>query len=115
MSLFLANYETKACKAISAFGAGREDAPESRAPVRDHSPHFPVMPDFQSTSYLERYHLLCRKLMHEQLYTAACVLATPRSSIKSGKFTDHDDLTSLRSFVTTLAGHIAAELRQDAE
>jgi hypothetical protein len=85
-----------------------EDAPESRAPVRDHSPHFPVMPDFQSASYLERYHLLCRKLMHEQLYTAASVLATPRSAVRGGKFTDNDDMTSLRSFVTTFAGHIAA-------
>ena len=32
-----------------------EDAPESRSPVRDTSPHFPVFPDFQGASYLERY------------------------------------------------------------
>ena len=85
-----------------------EDAGESRAPVRDTSPHFPIFPEFQQASYLERYHLLCRKLMHEQLYTAATSLATPRSAIKSGVFATHDDMTSLNSFVTTFAGHIAA-------
>ena len=85
-----------------------EDAGESRAPVRDSSPHFPIFPEFQQASYLERYHLLCRKLMHEQLYTAATSLATPRGAIKSGVLATHDDMTSLNSFVTTFAGHIAA-------
>ncbi|MBK8039564.1 MAG: restriction endonuclease [Verrucomicrobiaceae bacterium] len=85
-----------------------EDAEASRAPVRDYSPHFPVFPEFRNSSYLDRYHLLCKKLMHEQLYTTATVLASPRSSAKDGRFTCHDDMTSLSSFVSTFAGHIAA-------
>lgn len=85
-----------------------EDAEASRSPVRDQSPHFPVFPEFQNASYLDRYHLLCKKLMHEQLYTSATVLASPRSAAKDGRFTCHDDMTSLGSFVSTFAGHIAA-------
>jgi hypothetical protein len=47
-------------------------------------------------------------MTHEQLYTAAASLATPRSAVKDGRFTDYDDMTSLSSFVSTFAGHIAA-------
>lgn len=85
-----------------------EDADGSRSPVQDRSPHFPVFPEFQQASYLERYHLLCRKLIHEQLYTVATSIASPRSAIKDGQLTCADDMTSLSSFVTTFAGHIAA-------
>lgn len=85
-----------------------EDTEASRVPVRDRSPHFPVFPEFQNASYLERYHLLCRKMIHEHLYTSATALASPRSAIKNGRFASHDDMTSLSSFISTFAGHIAA-------
>lgn len=85
-----------------------EDAEASRSPVRDHSPHFLVFADFQNASYLERYHLLCKKLMQEGLYTAATTLASPRTAIKDGHFTSHEDMTGLSNFVTTFAAHIAA-------
>ena len=91
-----------------------EDAVASRSPVRDHSPHFPVFPEFQNASYLDRYHQLCKKLMHEQLYTSATVLASPRSAGKDGRFTCHDDMTSLDSFVSSFAGHIAATAARKA-
>jgi len=85
-----------------------EDATGSRSPVGESSPHFPVFPEFLGASYLERYHLLCKKLMQEQFYTAATVLASPRTASKTGKFSTHDDPTSLTQFVATFAGHIAA-------
>ncbi len=85
-----------------------EDAEGSRSPVRDASPHFPVFPEFSGASYIERYHVLCKKLIQEQLYTAAATLASPRTAIKDGAFSTHDDMTSLSTFVTTFAGHIAA-------
>jgi hypothetical protein len=91
-----------------------EDAPGSRSPVRDSSAHFPIFPEFREASYIDRYHLLCRKLVQEQLYTAAAPLASPRTAIKDGQFTTSDGLTSLGTFVTTFAGHIAAAAaRQD--
>ena len=86
-----------------------EDAPKSRAPVRNTSPHFPVFEEFEKASYLQRYDLLCQKLVREQLYTTAAVLASPRTAVKSGEFSDLSAMTNLRTFVATLAGHVAAE------
>jgi len=86
-----------------------EDAPESRAPVSEKSPHFPVFPEFRGASYLARYDLLCQRLVKEQLYNAASVIASPRSGVDDGAYADISELTSLKNFVTAFAGHIAAE------
>jgi len=86
-----------------------EDEPKSRTPVRDRSPHFKVFPEFQGASYLKRYDLLCERLVKENLYTSAALLASPRSASTTGEFCELSQLTSLKTFVTTLAGHIAAE------
>lgn len=86
-----------------------EDAPESRRPVKDASPHFPVFPEFQGASYLARYDILCQRLVQEQLYTSASVLASPRTAATSGEFVEMSELTSLKTFVTSFAGHIATE------
>lgn len=86
-----------------------EDASESRSPVSDNSPHFPVFEEFKGASYLKRYDLLCQKLTQEQLYTTASVIASPRTAADSGDFSSLSSMTSLKTFVTSLAGHIAAE------
>jgi len=86
-----------------------EDAPGSRAPVRDSSPHFPVFPEFAGATYLQRYDILCKKLVKEQLYSAASVIATPRAAVADGAYGELSPMTGLRSFVASLAGHIAAE------
>lgn len=86
-----------------------EDAPKSRTPVRDLSPHFPVFEEFKGASYLQRYDLLCRRLVQEQLYTTAAVITAPRNAADTGEFAELSPMTSLRTFVTALAGHVAAE------
>lgn len=86
-----------------------EDAPGSRSPVKDRSPHFPVFEDFKEASYLKRYDLLCQKLTQQQLYTIASVISSPRTAAESGDFSSLSRMTSLKAFVTSLAGHIAAE------
>lgn len=91
-----------------------EDAPKSRTPVRDSSPHFPVFPEFQGASYADRYNILCKKLVQEKLYTAASVLTSPRSARESGEYGELSGLTSLKTFVTSLAGHVAAEAARAA-
>ena len=100
-----------------AFGAQRqpfvgwlmlvEDAPDSRRrrPCM-RSPHFPIFEAFDGTSYLERYDLLCQRLMQERLYTAAAVVTTKRRRQKS-TFGAISEQTSLKAFVTSLAGHAA--------
>jgi type II restriction enzyme len=86
-----------------------EDAAKSRSPVRDSSPHFPVFEEFKGASYLERYDLLCQRLVQERLYTAASVVAAERSAVDSGDYSQLSSMTGLKSFVAAFAGHIAAE------
>jgi hypothetical protein len=85
-----------------------EDSPKSRSPVAAKSPHFPVFEEFNGASYLSRYDLLCQRLVQEQLYTTSTLIASPRNAAKSGQFSELSALTGLRTFVTALAGHIAA-------
>ena len=85
-----------------------EDASGSRSMVRDNSPHFAIFDDFKDASYLKRYDILCQRLIQEQLYTCATIIAAQRNAGKSGKFTELSPMTNLKTFVTTLAGHIAA-------
>ena len=91
-----------------------EDAPDSRRPVNDNSHHFSVFPEFRGASYTERYDILCRKLVRENLYTTASVITTPRDALKTGKYNEQSKMTSLETFVTSLAGHVAAEAAEAA-
>ena len=91
-----------------------EDCEGSRSPVQDRSPHFPVFKEFNGASYADRYNILCRKLVQEQLYTAACVLLSPRTAVNAGDYSELSEMTGLKTFITTLAGHVAAEAAREA-
>ena len=84
-----------------------EDAPESRSPVRDASPHFDVFPEFQGASYLKRYDVLCQRLVKEQLYSTAAVITSRRADAKTGTYGEMSNLTNLNEFVSAIAGHVA--------
>ncbi|MBI2424873.1 MAG: restriction endonuclease [Candidatus Hydrogenedentes bacterium] len=86
-----------------------EDCPASRKTVKDNAPHFPVFADFKDASYAMRYEILCRKMMQEQLYTAATVLLAGRKCAKTGAYSELSDMTGLKAMVSQLAAHIAAE------
>lgn len=47
--------------------------------------------------------------MQGQIYTFASILTSPLSAVNSGAYTELSDLTGLRTFVSELAGHVAAE------
>ena len=85
-----------------------EDAEGSRRPVKDKMPHFPVHQDFIGASYQERYDVVCKRLVEEQLYTTATVIASPRSAVSTGDYIEMSPMTGLRTFVTSLAGHVAS-------
>jgi hypothetical protein len=54
-----------------------EDCPRVHSPVRLAQPHFKADQIFQGASYIKRYELLCRRLVLERNYDAACLtLAT---------------------------------------
>lgn len=86
-----------------------EDAPGSKRPVRDSSPHFKVFKEFQGASYQQRYDLLCQRLAKEQLYTTAALMISPRTAAKSGEHASLSDMTNFKTFIATLAGHAAAQ------
>jgi len=85
-----------------------EDCERSNTAVRDKEPHFPVHADFKEASYAQRYDVLCKRLVQEGLYTSATFLASPREAAADGQYRHLSELTSLKSFVTEFAGHIAA-------
>ncbi len=51
---------------------------------------------------------------HHRLYTTATVMASPRTAADSGDFADLSELTSLKTFIASFAGHIAAEAAREA-
>lgn len=85
-----------------------EDCQKSRTPVKDVSPHFPVFADFEKASYADRYNILCKKLMQEQLYTSASIIVSERAAVETGEYKELSEMTGLRTFITEFAGHIAA-------
>jgi hypothetical protein len=88
-----------------------EDTPESRRPPLRQvpSPNFPLFPEFRGASYADRYKILCQKLVKEQLYSSATILLSPKTAADTGEYSELDEMTSLKTFVTTFAAHIAAE------
>lgn len=84
-----------------------EDCQKSNTPVKDKEPHFPVDRAFKGASYAQRYDLLCKRLVQEGLYSSAAFLTSPREAAADGKYRHLSELTSLKTFVTELAGHIA--------
>lgn len=85
-----------------------EDAPDSRKAVKEVSPHFPINAAFGASSYQDRYEVLCRRMMVENLYSAASVITTTREAQDTGQYGELSDTTSLTHLVSALAGHVAA-------
>jgi len=84
-----------------------EDCDKSSSPVSDKEPHFPVDPVFKDASYAQRYDLLCKRLVREGLYSSATLLTSSREDVENGRYRYLSELTSLKTFVTGFAGHIA--------
>jgi len=86
-----------------------EDCQMSRTRgVRLEAPHFDVFPEFVSASYLQRYDILCHKLVLENLYTHAALVTTERDSDPAGTHGSLNQSTSLLGFASAFAGHVAA-------
>jgi len=74
----------------------------STAPVKNHEPHFPVLPEFAGASYLDRYCTLCKKLIRERHYTAVALLWTSDSE----SYGDVSNEISLESFLKSFSCHL---------
>lgn len=80
---------------------GRDAA--SERPVRNYEPYFPVRNEFNGADYLDRYRILCQKLILERHYTSAALLWTSDAN----SYGDVSDDISINSFITSFFGHLA--------
>jgi len=88
-----------------------EDTATSRAPGQHlDTPHFDVSPEFRGASYIERYDILCRKLMLENLYSHASVITTPTDGGSTGVYGSASQMTSLQAFAAAFASYCAADV-----
>lgn len=88
-----------------------EEAPGSIKPVKNREPFFKVDPELKNASYKQRYEVLCRRLVRERLYDAACFVtasADPALPIHEPA----DDL-SFRSFMAAMRARAAYLLAKD--
>ncbi len=85
-----------------------EDCDASRKPVSTLAPHFAVFPEFVGASYARRYELLCRKLVRERQYGAACFLMadSAQAETKPNYIEPAPDLSGER-FLTQLLAHVS--------
>lgn len=79
---------------------GRDN--RSITPVRNYTNHYPVRKEFENSSYIDRYRILCEKLMTERLYTASCLLWTSNAST----YGCVSDQLSIERFVKSLQGYL---------
>ncbi len=79
-----------------------EKSNKSTAPVRITEPYFEVLEEFKNTSYLDRYAILCRKLILERHYTSTALLWTSNDSTYGSVA---DDI-SINTFLLSFAGYL---------
>jgi Restriction endonuclease XhoI len=81
---------------------------KSSTAVKIQEPHFKVRPEFNNTSYIDRYALLCQKLMLERHYTGTCLIWS--SSDK--KYGMIEQELSFDSFLLSFMGHLQGKLAE---
>lgn len=102
-----------------------EDSEKTRSSATINMNYFPVMPGFlenesereskyipndkgvfpriKGVSYLERYDLLCKRLVLKKLYSAAALIVAEET--KAGSYRDLSPNTSIKSFLMKLENH----------
>ena len=94
-----------------------EDCPAIHAkPARELKPsYFDVFPEFRWASYLDRYRLLCEKLMLESLYTSAALILSPRTAAVTGEYSGVSDASGLETFISELRGKMLSQASRDEQ
>jgi Restriction endonuclease XhoI len=77
-------------------------------PVKNKEPHFKVDPVFDGASYAKRAEVLCRRLVYERLYDAACLILS--TSEDSTRITEPAEDLRFQRFVAALQGHVVTFL-----
>ena len=80
-----------------------EDSEKSTRPVANREPHYKVFDEFQSASYTKRYEILLTKLVRERLYDAACLLTSPATAARTGRYQEPNPEINIRIFIKSLS------------
>ena len=75
---------------------------ESTHVVKVNEPHFFVRKEFKEASYLDRYRILCQRLVLEHKYSAVSLIAT---TVK-GSYENLADNISIDTFIDSFRGHL---------
>lgn len=75
---------------------------ESVHPVAVREPYFPVRSEFKDATYLERYKILCQRLILEHKYNAVALLATKNKD----NYRNLAEDISIESFLNSFRGHL---------
>ena len=84
------------------------DEPRVLTPVSNKEPHFKVDPEFVGASYAKRAEVLCRRLVLERLYDAACLLLS--TSEEGARISEPADDLTFKRFVAAIQGHVVTFL-----
>ncbi len=85
-----------------------EKSDKSTKPVRVNESHFKVFPEFNGSSYLDRYRILCQKLMLERHYSQCCLMWS-KNDLSFGNVADE---ISIESFIHSFVGHLIGQLKE---
>ncbi len=85
-----------------------EKSDKSTKPVRVNEPHFKVLPEFVGGSYIDRYRILCQKLMLERHYSQCCLLWS-KDDCSYGNVAEE---SSIESYLYSYIGHLTGQLQE---
>lgn len=80
---------------------GKEDA--SMRVVKVSEPHFLVRSEFKGATYLDRYRILCQRLLLEHKYNAVALLATDGKD----SYESLADNISIETFLSSFRGYLS--------
>ena len=85
-----------------------EKSEKSTTPVKISEPHFKSFPEFKDSSYLERYRILCQRLMLERHYSYCGLIWSSRNC----SFGDVDSSISIDAFIQSFIGHLIGHMNE---
>ncbi len=89
-----------------------QDCQKSTTPVRCNSPHYGVFPEFEGTSYADRYRILCERLMEQKLYSVAALMMSPEPAAgATATWSSMSEATTAKGLFTELAGRLHAAVQ----
>jgi len=81
-----------------------EEAPRSTSTVGLKKGTFPPLPVFNGTSNIDRYGILCQRLMLERNYNATALIVSARG--KRGRYAEPSHQLQFGAFLKSLFGHL---------